>query len=165
MNKMKSNYLSVLLLGGLLSFGLFSCKSSKKAADASNAQQEQVADAQAEEEEEVDIDLDVAEEEESQYSDHQERLGKYFAVISSPSTSEEAAQNSINEMKSLFAGPTVPVLIIIYEGSSGAIDYDEPTNIMDYLNYLKDQKKNLNKVKEFKTNSNGKITELVLIRK
>ena len=38
MNKMKSGYLKMLVIGGFLAFGLFSCKTSKKAADASQAE-------------------------------------------------------------------------------------------------------------------------------
>ena len=58
----------------------------------------------------------------------------------------------------------MPVLIIINQ-SAGFNDYDRPTTIEKYLNYLKDQKISPNKVHEIKYNANGKINELELIKK
>ena len=49
--------------------------------------------------------------------------------------------------------------------AGGEPDYDEPTKIGKYLNYLKDQKKNLNKVYNTEKDNNGKIKLLELIRK
>lgn len=76
-----------------------------------------------------------------------------------------ASENqTINQAMGMFASPEVPVLIIINQ-QGDVVDYDRPTTIDKYLNYLKDQDKNINKVKEIKTNSSGKVTEVVLIRK
>ena len=58
----------------------------------------------------------------------------------------------------------MPVLIIISQ-SAGFNDYDRPTTIEKYLNYLKDQKVSRNSVHEIKYNANGKINELELIKK
>ena len=58
----------------------------------------------------------------------------------------------------------MPVLIIINQ-SAGFNDYDRPTTIEKYLNYVKDQKKAAEKVYEIKYNANGKINELELIKK
>ena len=64
----------------------------------------------------------------------------------------------------MFASPMVPVLIAIYYGPDD-VDYDEPTTIDKYLNYIKDQRKNPNKINDIRTNESGKITELELIKK
>ncbi|HLZ16132.1 MAG TPA: hypothetical protein VKQ08_03795, partial [Cyclobacteriaceae bacterium] len=69
--------------------------------------------------------------------------------------------SSINEALTLFASPQAPVLIVISE-EDGKKDYDRPTTITAYLNYLKDQKKNINDIAGLKTDASGKITELEL---
>ncbi len=90
------------------------------------------------------------------------KLEQYFSAIgSAPST--EAANNSINEAMELFSSPETPVLIIIHE-AAGQKDYDRPTNIRDYLNYLKDQKKKADKIGTLKFDGSGKITEVELIK-
>jgi hypothetical protein len=58
----------------------------------------------------------------------------------------------------------VPVLIIISQ-AGGFNDYDRPTTIGKYLDYLKDQKVYTNTIEQVKYDSNGKITELELIKK
>lgn len=160
---MKSGNLKMLVIGGLLAFGLFSCKSSKKAMDASQAEPAGVTEEVVTEVAPVapvKLALVVNEEEK-----RNKRIEKYFSAIASPQASAASANNSIDEIKTMFASAKVPVLIIIHEGADGEVDYDEPTTIMNYLNYLKDQKRNLNELYEVKTNAEGKITELVLIRK
>ncbi len=78
--------------------------------------------------------------------------------------STDQANALIDQGLRLFSGPQAPVLIII--NKSGDIkDYDEPTTILNYLNYLKDQKANPNQVFDVVTNSNGIITELELIKR
>jgi hypothetical protein len=72
-----------------------------------------------------------------------------------------SANNTINEALALFASPQTPVLIIISE-SNGQKDYDRPTTIISYLNYLKDQKKNANKIEKLQFDNAGKITEVEL---
>ena len=74
------------------------------------------------------------------------------------------ANRTINETLSLFESANVPVLIIIKQ-NTGFNDYDRPTTIEKYLNYVKDQKKATEKVFDIKYNSNGKINELELIKK
>lgn len=87
-------------------------------------------------------------------------LSKYFDAVAS-SSNATAANNSINEALTMFASPETPVLIII-SGSGDNKDYDRPTTIQKYLNYLKDQKKNANKVENLKYDASGKITEVEL---
>lgn len=161
MNTMKSN-VKLIAMGCLLAFGLFACKSSKKAADASgptNPPEETVTVAETPAPEPADEEPAMSEEEALNL-----KLGNYFNAIAS-SGSATAANRSINEAKNLFASADVPVFIIIHESADGQKDYDEPTTIVKYMNYLKDQGKNLNKIYQMKTNNSGKITELELIRK
>ena len=90
-------------------------------------------------------------------------LEKNFASICSASSVTQA-NRIINETLNLFESNNAPVLIIISQ-AGGFNDYDRPTTIENYLNYIKDQKVNRNKVYNLKTNDNGKITEVELIKK
>ena len=90
-------------------------------------------------------------------------LEKSFASIASASSTTQA-NRIISETLPMFASNTVPVLIIISQ-AGGFNDYDRPTTIEDYLNYIKDQKVNRNKVSELVFDDAGKITEVVLIKK
>ncbi|MDD4847511.1 MAG: hypothetical protein PHR53_01915 [Bacteroidales bacterium] len=74
------------------------------------------------------------------------------------------ANAEIQKVLSQFENPQTPVLIIVaIEGT--IIDYDKPTTIEAYLNYLKDQKVNRNAIKEIEKNALGKIKLLTLIKK
>lgn len=64
----------------------------------------------------------------------------------------------------LFVSEDTPVLIIIAKDGS-IIDYDKPTTIKRYLDFLKDQKTNRNAVDSYLLDNNGKIKELDLIKK
>lgn len=166
MNKLKSIFrLTALCL--ILSAGLFACKSSKKMADASND-----ADATEQQERPDDTSVDLESPKDSETADTEisedeisNRLDTYFNAIADASGNTARANSNINEAKSMFASPDVPVLIIINETTDGTKDYDQPTNILDYMNYLKDQGKNLNDIYKVKINDRGRITELELIRK
>ena len=90
-------------------------------------------------------------------------LGRNFNSIANASDANQA-NRVINETMGMFESPNVPVLIIIKQ-NQGFNDYDRPTTIENYLNYLKDQKKATEKINDIKYNSNGKINELELIKK
>ena len=62
------------------------------------------------------------------------------------------------------SSPDVPVLIIIYRDAT-TVDYDQPTTISKYLNYVKDQKSNPTTIDHVDLDSNGKISQVVLIKK
>jgi len=151
------------------------CKSKKKAMEASNAaaekarmEQEAAAKKQREREEEerarreaearAQADRDAAAKKNEPYT----RLERYFSSISGSGNST-AANNSINEALAMFASPDTPVLIIISQ-SGGQKDYDRPTTIRDYLNYLKDQQKNANKIDKLEFDGAGKITAVELTK-
>jgi hypothetical protein len=74
------------------------------------------------------------------------------------------ANMKINQALQLFATPDAPVLIIISQ-AGGFNDYDRPTTIRRYLEYLKDQKVYNNAIEQVKYDASGKITELELIKK
>jgi hypothetical protein len=90
------------------------------------------------------------------------KLQQYFSAIGS-ATNTASANASISEALSMFASPDTPVLIVIHE-SGGQKDYDRPTTIRDYLNYLKDQKKPADKISNLQMDSSGKINEVELIK-
>ena len=90
-------------------------------------------------------------------------LERNFASIASAGSVTQA-NRLINETLQLFSSNDTPVLIIISQ-AGGFNDYDRPTTIENYLNYLKDQKVNRNSVSNLKFNDNGKITEVELIKR
>ncbi|MCQ2320077.1 MAG: hypothetical protein MJZ91_01960 [Bacteroidales bacterium] len=90
-------------------------------------------------------------------------LEKNFRSIANAGSISQA-NRVINETLGLFESNNVPVLIIISQ-AGGFNDYDRPTTIEKYLNYLKDQKISRNSVNDIKYNANGKISELELIKK
>ena len=93
----------------------------------------------------------------------EQRLNQYFNAIASAG-SLAAANSNINEALSLFSSPDALVLIIISK-VGGQKDYDRPTSIRKYLEYLKDQKKNINAIDNIVYDNQGKIKELELIKK
>lgn len=148
------------------------CKSKKKAAEAAaaaeKARMEQEAAALKKQQEE-DRKRREAEEEaakraaaEANKKDPQAKLEEYFTSISN-SSNEASANSSINEALSLFASSDTPVLIVIHE-SGGQKDYDKPTTIKNYLYYLKDQKKQADKIGNLQFDNSGKITEVELVK-
>ncbi|NQV01074.1 MAG: hypothetical protein HQ542_00370 [Bacteroidia bacterium] len=74
------------------------------------------------------------------------------------------ANSLIESALNYFSAPDVTVLIIISREGS-IVDYDKPTTINNYLNFLKDQKENRNSVDSYQMDTSGKIKELDLIKK
>jgi len=90
-------------------------------------------------------------------------LDDYFArIISAPSATE--ANNYISDALKLFSSPEATVLVSLGV-FGGEKDYDKPTTISKYLNYLKDQKRNINTIDNIVRDGSGKIKELELVRK
>lgn len=147
------------------------CKSKKKAmeVDAAAAERERLAkeaELKRQQEEEArkkrEAEERAAREAEERKRAPYSRLEGYFNSISNAS-SVDAANASINEALTLFSSPETPVLVVIHE-AAGQKDYDRPTTIRNYLNYLKDQKKKADKLGELKFDGSGKITEVELIK-
>lgn len=107
--------------------------------------------------------------EEEEEKGRKQNTGKYsvlenhfMSIAGAPSIS--VANERIAQALQLFASPDVPVLIIISQ-AGGFNDYDRPTTIRRYLDWLKDQKVSPNRVEQAKYDSNGRITELELIKR
>ena len=168
------NSITLVLLVCILAIGGAGCKSKKKAMEASNAAKEkakieQEAEARKQQEEEAKRkeaeererrEAELKREAEEKVIAPRTRLSQYFESIST-SANVASANNSINEALTMFATPDTPVLIVISE-YNGQKDYDKPTTIRNYLNYLKDQKKNINAISDLKVDGSGKITEVEL---
>lgn len=92
-----------------------------------------------------------------------EKLENYFNGVAGAG-SVSAANQSIQEALKMFSNQATPVLIVIHE-ENGIKDYDEPTTITKYLEYLKDTKKNLNYISDIRLDANGNVSELELRRK
>jgi hypothetical protein len=152
-----------LMLGG-------ACKSKKKAMEAQAAAERTRMEQEARAQREKDAELQRQQEEERKRKEAEsqrvaapaERLNLYFSNIAS-SSNGNAANNSINEAMALFASPDTPVLIVISQQGDQK-DYDKPTTIRNYLNYLKDTRNNSNKISDIKFDASGKITEMELIK-
>jgi hypothetical protein len=151
---MKSIFKVISLCCALL-FALSSCKSQKAVIDA-NPVPEVV--------EEPTPEPEVKKEPETKPTPAMDaRLSSYFSQIANAS-SVNVANNNIREALGMFNTGEAPVLVIFYT-ANGTEDFDEPTTISKYLNYLKDVKLNPHKVKEMITDDQGKIKELVLVKK
>lgn len=147
------------------------CKSKKKAAEAARAAEER---ARIEQEAKLRSDEEQkrkdAEEAARREADARQRnmeaneprakLNQYFESIAG-SNNVASANSSINEALTLFASPETPVLIVVSE-ENGQKDYDRPTTIRQYLNYLKDTKTNSNTISNVQFDNSGKITEVEL---
>lgn len=182
--KLRINYfsrLSIFMLVSVLLLTAGGCKSKKLAQQAAQAkaQQEEALRKQKEEEmkkkeAEEKARKAAADEEEGKAREAKAnvkvapastevRLEQYFTAIST-AANLNSANSSINEALSLFSSEQTPVLIVISE-EGGEKDYDKPTTIKQYLNYLKDQKKNINRISNLVLDDAGKIKEVELVKK
>ena len=89
-------------------------------------------------------------------------ISDYFSSIASAKNVSEANM-FINDALGLFTSPDALVLIIISK-QGDIVDYDRPTTIREYLNYLKDTRNNINKVDKIVYDGQGKIKELELLK-
>jgi hypothetical protein len=92
----------------------------------------------------------------------QQVLTFFERIANAPSVDE--ANRQIQEALSLFASAQVPVLIVISTSSNGSKDYDRPTTIRKYLDYIKDQRRYEKQAELLKLDEQGKIKELELIK-
>jgi glucose/arabinose dehydrogenase len=92
-----------------------------------------------------------------------EKLENYFNAVAAAGNAN-AANQTIQEALAMFSNQETPVLIVIHE-ENGIKDYDEPTTIKKYLEYLKDTKKNLNYISDIRMDASGRVSELELRRK
>lgn len=176
MNSPKIFRLAAIMLLSVLLLASGGCKSKKLAMEAAakeKAQKEEALRKQKEEEMRKEAEAKARKEEEERLAREAKnkatpslsgsaKVEQYFSAISS-APSVTSANNSISEALSMFTSEQAPVLIVISE-EGGEKDYDKPTTIKAYLNYLKDQKKNINKVSNIVLDDAGKIKELELTK-
>ena len=170
MKTLKNRHVIAVMVGLLLATGFTGCKSKKAVVDKTDPAAERAkieADAEAlrrqeellrQQEEAARLAAERAAKEEAP----EQKLAGYFQDIATASSLNDA-NTAIYEALSLFTSPDALVLIIISE-EGGVPDYDKPTTANKYLNYIKDQKSNANKIKKAVLDSDGKIKELELIK-
>ncbi len=100
---------------------------------------------------------------ETQLQAKQRALGAAMNSISSARSSEEA-NTRIEEALRLFSSEKAPVLIVIAE-ENGQKDYDRPSNIKRYLEYLKDTGNEPDVLSNMTMDDRGLISELELIKR
>lgn len=89
-------------------------------------------------------------------------LDRFQSVANAGSPS--LANIRIQDALEMFSSPNAPVLIVISE-VRGRKEYDRPTTIKRYLEYLKDQGKNPDEIYDVVMDRNGRIKELELIKR
>jgi hypothetical protein len=164
MHKIRFSTLWNLVLVLAMVWGFSSCKSKKKAADVSDPQQVKQ-EIQIEETDDTPEEPEIEEEPDTapRRPSAESQLTSFFEAIAN-SSSPADANRTIQDALDMFSGPTAPVLVIIYSSGS-TVDYDEPTTIDKYLNYLKDTGNADTMVEEIVRGNDGKIKELVLRKK
>jgi len=159
MTKNTLNIIPVALVLALM-IGTSSCKTKKNLAQITPVEEVEPVEDEVEEELE-EVTEEVAEERvPEKILSKEQKLNNYFSAVSGAS-STSVANNNIDQALGMFSNPDAPVLIVIYNDGANP-DYDEPTTISKYLNYLKDTKTKAATVEEVVYDSQGRIKELVL---
>jgi len=93
-------------------------------------------------------------------------LDRYFQEVISLAKSGniERTNMKIKDILKFFTSSEAPLLIIVYRENGKPIDYDKPTTIGAYLNYLKDQKVNHNTTYSIEREESGKIKLVELLK-
>jgi hypothetical protein len=93
-------------------------------------------------------------------------LDKCFeeVIALSKSGNIERTNMKIKDILKFFTNSEAPLLIIVYRENGVPIDYDKPTTIGAYLNYLKDQKVNHNTTYSIERDETGKIKLVELLK-
>lgn len=107
-------------------------------------------------------DIKLAEDKAKEAAKPENKLRKYFNDIAR-ATDEAQANALIEEALGMFVSDQANVLIIISQDEHMK-DYDKPTKIRKYLNYLKDTKTNTNDIDQIHW-ENNKIKTLELKKK
>jgi hypothetical protein len=93
-----------------------------------------------------------------------DNINAHFISIAQAENDLEANLR-IQQTLTYYASPNVPVLLIINIYGDSQKDYDKPTTIEHYLNYLKDVKTYSRQIESIKLDVNHKIIEIELIKK
>lgn len=92
-----------------------------------------------------------------------EQFTVYLNEIAAAPT-QDVANQTIAKALGMFSSPDALVLIIVYK-QGDVVDYDRPTTIKEYLNWVKDQKKVAHNIDKLIQDPSGKIKEIELINK
>ncbi|MCD6090512.1 MAG: hypothetical protein J7J72_03360 [Bacteroidales bacterium] len=92
-----------------------------------------------------------------------DNINAHFISIAQAANAMEANLR-IQQTLTYYASPEVPVLLIIDIYGDNKKDYDKPTTILHYLNYLKDVKMYKRQIESIKFDVNHKIIEIELIK-
>lgn len=157
-------FMSAVIAGSIVVAGA-GCKSHKAATSSTSADADAKADAAAKKKaaQEAAAAKAAADAQAAAKREPYDRMEKYFHQIANAGNAANANQVIATALQS-FPSSDLPVLIIIYRSGS-TVDYDQPTTITNYLNYIKDQKMSPNAVDHIELDSNGKINKIVLIKK
>ncbi|WP_420581565.1 hypothetical protein [Reichenbachiella sp.] len=156
---LKTTPLTLALLMALI-FGTSSCKTKKNMAQVTPVEEvEPIEDEVVEKLEEATEEV-IEERVPEKILSKEQQLNNYFREVSGAATTA-IANGNIDQALNMFSSPDAPVLIMIYNDGANP-DYDEPTTISKYLNYLKDTKTKAATVEEVVYDSEGRIKELVL---
>lgn len=93
-----------------------------------------------------------------------DNINAHFISIADAANATEANLR-IQQTLTYYASPEVPVLLIINVFGDNQKDYDKPTTIGHYLNYLKDVKTYNRQIETIKFDVNHKVIEIELIKK
>jgi len=93
-----------------------------------------------------------------------DNINAHFLSIADAANATEANLR-IQQTLTYYASPEVPVLLIINVFGDNQKDYDKPTTIGHYLNYLKDVKTYNRQIEAIKFDENHKVIEIELIKK
>lgn len=157
-----SRFMMMLLIACSLT-GTIACKSTKKAAQAKAEQEARLAKEREEKERKEREETErLKKAEEAKKAPYNKLENVFNQIVSAGNV--EAANKSIQDALTMFSSPEAPLLIIISKSGDNK-DYDKPTTIKKYLEYLKDQKKNLNGIENLVFDESGKIKEVELRKK
>lgn len=157
----RTSKLILYVMIACLSVGAVGCKSSKKATKAKMEEEARLAKEREEKLKREEAER-LRKEEEAKKAPYIKLENSFNQIAGAGSV--EAANKSIQEALTLFSSPDAPLLIVISKEGENK-DYDKPTTIQKYLEYLKDQKKNLNTLTNLVFDDNGKIKEVELRKK
>lgn len=107
--------------------------------------------------------LRIAEAAKMKIENDKKLLNQHFEALTGQKDYTKA-NTIIGNTLPMFSNDDVPVLIIIAQDGD-VTDYDKPTTIKEYLNYLKDRKAYKAEVDALTYDANGKISELILRKK
>lgn len=93
-----------------------------------------------------------------------DNINAHFISVAQAANVAEANLR-IQQALTYYASPDVPVLLIIEMYGDNQKDYDKPTTISHYLNYLKDIKAYDRQIESIKFDENHKVIEVELIKK